>query len=196
MADLTPEEIADLGRAILQQKSPLVTVTPRAVHGLLDTNALTDLTEPSISAFFTHMNVLAGSEIEAVRVSLTALTESLPTDVRPYGERRYAGIDFQNGLGLSKAERREAWTGVWPISARNLAIAARDQLPLLGAVRSYISPKTARIITGSALDLTTGRHWIETRKMTTAEKSQLFPEGSSGAWIAVKPGPVAALERL
>ncbi len=51
-------------------------------------------------------------------------TGALP-DLRKYGPRHFAGVDFTNSRGLAKQQRRDAWTGAWPISARNLAIAAR-----------------------------------------------------------------------
>lgn len=194
--ELTVEQASDIGTAILQAKNPGAIASPRAIRGLIETNALPDLKDPTVRAFFQSLNVLIGSNIEVVRVSLLALGASGPTDLRKYGPRDFAGVDFANTLGLSKRERRDAWTGVWPVSARNLTIAAQKKLFLLGSVRSYISPKLARVVTGSTLDLTSGLHWIESRKLTPAEHDQLFPDAATGAWISVGPGPIAAIETL
>ncbi|MBC9944977.1 hypothetical protein ICL81_10730 [Leucobacter sp. cx-328] len=197
MCELSPELAAVLGRSILQAKNPEVTVTRRSVIGLLETGALKSLEEDEVRRFFEGIHVLTGSGIEVVRVSLAEMSDSEVTDPRPYGAtRQFAGVDFSNQRGLSKQERRDAWTGVWPVSARNLAIAALGEKALLGVIRGFVSPKLARIVTGSTLDVTTGRHWIQTRKMTPEEREVFFPNGTTGAWVMVQPGPVAAIEEL
>ena len=111
-------------------------------------------------------------------------------------ERRFAGVDFLNTNGLSKREQRDAWLGVWPLGERTLHEASLKQLPILGTVRGYVSPKLARVVTGSEFDLTTSCRWVRTRKMAPEERELYFPAGAPGAWIAVRLGAISALETL
>ena len=187
---------ATMATAILRLQNPDVIVSGRSIQALLDAGALPDLKEVTVRRFFQGIHVLTGSGKEVVRVSLLPLRGAPPTDLRPYGIRKHAGVDFRNALGLNKAERRDAWTGVWPLAPRTLAYAARDSLPIIGVVRGYVGPKQARIVTGSALDLTTGYHWVETRKLNDEEREELFPGGATGAWVMVGRGAISALEEL
>lgn len=186
-----------LATEILQSKNPTARASRGAIQALVDTGYLSDLELKTVETFFNGAHVLVGSGIEVLRVSLTALSPSQPTDQRPYGSpRRWAGVDVTGKVPLTKVERRDAWLGVWPVSTRTVAHASARGCPVIGSIRGYVPAKLARTITGSSYDTTADRVWIETKKLTPHLREQLFPAGAHGAWIEVPQGFIAGMQIL
>lgn len=193
---ITIPTAAALATECLRRKAPHVVVSAGLIRDLVATHRLPSWVDgvdaADVEDLFSRTHVLDGCGLRAVRVSVGPMKESAAVD----SGRAWAGVDFANTRGLTKKEIRAGYCGAWPLSEREVAEAARGEDPLLPSLKGFVDASLSRRVVGGHLDLTTGRRWLETKKLTDDQRQVLFPNGAIAAWITVPRGRLCGYGEL
>ncbi|QCR53706.1 hypothetical protein C1N80_09035 [Brachybacterium sp. SGAir0954] len=185
----------------------LPTVTPACIADLVTMHRLTTSTTPAmvnseeVENLFSRTRVINGVGLSVLRVSIGPLRPSGPCDpLHPSLQpRRWAGWDFANLAGLSKAEEWAGISGVWPMSEENAQRAKAVGAIFAPSIKGFVDGSLVRHVTGYSLDLTTRRRWFETQPLSPSARSAVFGKDRldrerEHLWISVQRGAVAGFE--
>lgn len=198
---------AEIATTILNQNpintdTPLVLVSGSCIKEMMATGILPHIKMKPIAreleTIFSSTRIVDGLQFPFTRVSITALGEGGKTDPLPGTgkSRRWAGLDINNTLGLSQEEYEAAYKGVWPLSEEKMREAMLASAFFFPSVKGFVHGSLVETVTGYHLDLVTGRRWVESCKMTVAEREALLP-ASSGVehiWVTVPQGAIAEVK--
>lgn len=198
---------AEIATTILNQNpinnnAPLVQVSGSCIKEMMATGILPHIKMKPIAreleAIFSTTRVVDGLHLPFARVSITSLGEGGETDPLPGTgkSRRWAGLDINNSRGLSQEEYEATYKGVWPLSEEKMREAMLASAFFLPSVKGFVHGSLIETVTGYHLDLATGRRWVESRKMTIAEREALLPTstGAEHVWITVPQGAIAEVK--
>lgn len=191
-----------LNQNLINTDVPLVQVSGSCIKEMMATGILPHTKMKPIAreleAIFSSTRIVDGLQLPFTRVSITALGEGGKTDPLPGTgkSRRWAGLDINNTLGLSQEEYEAAYKGVWPLSEEKMREAMLASAFFFPSVKGFVHGSLVETVTGYHLDLASGRRWVESRKMTAAEREALLPasNGVEHIWVTVPQGAIAEVK--
>lgn len=100
--------------------------------------------------------------------------------------REYSGFDYSNSLGLSEAQQRGGYEGVWSISDDNADYLVAEGAYLIATSKGYVAPGNIRRISSWEPIEDSARKYFHTDPLD--EDDAFASRPGQGFWIDVPPG--------